>query len=121
MPGDRGEKGIPPMPPTPDNANRDVLSFEEFRARDKSNHPKYDNFWCYFSMGAFSDLIRTKAHYIRFVQENAMAVEALRNKIENERVKTGSTSDSLKPFDQDLYYAYVIMKSYGVSDRDLFS
>ena len=40
----------PGMPPTPDNANRDVLTFEEFISRDSHGTAKHNNFYMHFEV-----------------------------------------------------------------------
>jgi hypothetical protein len=105
------------QPPVPEQ-EKPILSFEEFSHRDTI--PRYNNFFLYFSAGA-GETYRQATHYQRFAQENPELARTLCDKIQNQRDRQLSTSESLKPFDADLYEAYKIMRSYGVSDRELFS
>ena len=108
---------MPATPPIPEQEPK-ILSFEDFTHRDPV--ARYNNLFLYFA-GESGEDYRKKAHYQRFAQENPEMAGSLCDKIQNQRDKSMWTSESLKPFDQDLYEAYKIMRSYGVSDRDLFA
>jgi hypothetical protein len=95
-----------------------ILSLEDFTHRDPI--PRYNNFFLYFALGV-GEIYRQKEHYKRFASEHPDLATSLCDKIQNQRDRSYKTSESLKPFDQELYEAYKIMKSYGVSDRDLFA
>lgn len=118
MPGEPKEPTGPQMPPTPDQAKRDLLSFEEFIAPNQYGHPKYNNFFAYFDRDPNGDF-RSQPHYQRFEHENPVLATNLISKISNRDIRLG-TAESLKPFERDLYEAYKILKSYGISDDDLF-
>ncbi|OGI66793.1 hypothetical protein A2823_01610 [Candidatus Nomurabacteria bacterium RIFCSPHIGHO2_01_FULL_41_91] len=110
----------PPTIPTPEPGPK-ILTFEEFSHRDKVNYPRYGNFFMYFG-GGQGDVFRTTAHYKKFALEYPDMATTLYEKIQNRpENKSGDSSDSLRPFDQDLYEAYKIMRGYGVPDKDLFS
>lgn len=104
-------------PPIPEQKPQ-ILSLEEFARR--SPIPRYNNFFLYFTRGA-GEIYRQAEHYKRFAEEHADMAASLCDKIQNQRDSNKFTSESLKPFDADLYEAYKIMCGYGVSDRDLFS
>ena len=104
-------------PPNPE-AEPQILSLEEF-ARRSPIYPKYNNFFLYFAGGTGSIYIR-REYYKRFAEEHPDIDTTLFDKIQNRDKRGKSTSESLKPFDADLYEAYKIMRSYGVSDRELF-
>ena len=108
----------PGMPPTPDNANRDVLTFEEFISRDSHGAAKHNNFYMHFE-GAPHYVNTT--HYRRFTNENPDLAASLSHKIRQRDKRPYSMTQQLQPFEQDLYEAYKIMRSYGVSDRELFA
>lgn len=106
-------------PPIPEQ-EPEILSLAEF-ARRNPTIPKYNNFFLFFAAGVPGDLYRRAAHYKRFAQEHPDLAASLCDKIQNQRDRSLTTSQSLKPFDSDLYEAYKIMKSYGVSDTDLIA
>ena len=106
--------------PTEPSPEQRILTFEKFSERDESNYPRFGNFYAYFDNDP-DGIYRDKPHFVRFERENPELSASLQEKIRNRRVQTGNTSGSLRPFDQDLYEAYKIMKSYGISDRALFS
>ena len=81
---------------------------------------RYNNFFLYFA-GRAGEIYRKAEHYKRFAEEHPDMAASLCDKIQNQRDRNKFTSESLKPFDADLHEAYKIMKSYGVSDRDLFA
>ena len=56
------------MPPTPDNANRDVLTFEEFISRDSHGAAKHNIFICIL-----------KAHLIMLIR---LTIEDLQTRIQ---------------------------------------
>ena len=98
-----------------------ILSFEEFSSRDHPGHsdlPHYSNFWLYFGSGFCGEAYRTSEVYKKLADEHPELAASLCNKIQN---LPYITSENLKPFDEDLYKAYKIMRSYGASDRNLFS
>lgn len=104
-------------PPTQEQ-EPEMISFEEFRRRNPI--PRYNNFFLYFAFGP-GEIYRRAEHYKKFAGEYPEIAASLCDKIQNQRDRSLTTSNSLRPFDEDLYEAYKIMKGYGVSDVDLFS
>ncbi len=107
-----------PPQPSPETTPK-ILTFEEFSFRDeKSNTPKYNNFFLYFLDPGH---LKTEV-YKKFQSENPDMARLLCDKIEDVQMKAllCGTSEALKPFDRDLYEAYKIMRSYGFSDKELF-
>jgi|APSaa5957512576_1039674.scaffolds.fasta_scaffold25277_2 hypothetical protein len=99
-------------------AERTHLSFEDFADRSEIV-VRYNNLYLHFvTTGAGPDY-RGTGHFRRFLKEHPRLEEKLREGIMG-RSESEGTSASLKPFDEDLYEAYKIMRSYGASDRDLF-
>ena len=101
-----------------------VLSFEEFSRRYATPNdpaPRYNNFFFYFNKGEGGRRFREKEHYKKFANEHPDIATSLCEKIGNQRDEKHGASQSLKPFDRDLYEAYKIMRTYGVEDKDLFS
>ena len=96
-----------------------ILSFEQFAERSGAI-VAYRNFFMYFGGGIAGDIHRGADYYKRFAAENPDMVVSLCNKIQK-RDKKLPTSESLRPFDADLYEAYKIMRGYGVSDMELFT
>lgn len=92
-----------------------ILSFEEFSRRDPV--PRYNNFFLYFTRNPD---YKKNLYYQRFVKEYPEIASTLSEKI-SKHCEGKYTSQSMKQFDQELYEAYKIMRSYGVSDRDLFA
>lgn len=95
-----------------------VLTFEEFIAKVKSR-PRYDNFFLHFSGGLGGSASRNAEHYKRFEREHHDKILSLCDKIQGRDTGSG-VFESLRPFEQELYDAYTIMRSYGVSDEELF-
>src|SRR3989344_5095656 len=123
MPREPKEPTIPQETVSPDNANRDVLSFKEFCKRDDFPPycPRHGNFFAYFAKGSggYLKIKRGQAHYKRFKAENPDLDESTKQRFESFDDRRG-TSEALKPYESYLYEAYKIMKSYGVSDKILF-
>jgi len=115
----------PPQTPFIPEGEPKILSFGEFSHRDtESGPPKYNNLFFYFFHADVAndwtrEIYKKKKHYQRFVSEYPEMVELLNKKINS--IRDQHRSEDLKPFDGDLYDAYKIMRSYGVSDKDLFS
>ena len=106
----------PIMPiPTPEQGPK-ILSFEEFSRRDSDDGiPNYNNFFLNFDVGFFADIYRKQKHYKKFAVEYPEIAATLCEKIPKTKSK------DLKLLDRNLYEAYKIMRSYGVSDIDLFA
>ena len=103
----------------------DCLSFEEFTNRNCRDGahigvPKYNNFFMHFA-GGDGARYREKPMYQRFSRENPEKAASLCDKIQNQMDRTIDTGEALRHFDAELYEAYKIMKSYGASDREVFS
>ena len=103
-------------PVTPKTREQEpILTFEEFSLCNP--YARYNNFFLYFSGW---EVYMEKEYYKRFVFEHPDMAAELCDKIQN-RKQSYSTKESLKPFTKNLYEAYKIMRSYGVSDKDLFA
>ncbi len=112
------------LPTLPDQESKKVLTFEEFRYRDEADVPKYDNFFIYFDGTEFAEFYREKEYYKKFASEYPDIAESLCEKIQSKRNLSKNNLEFLKAlesFERELYEAYKIMRSYGVSDQDLFS
>ena len=78
-------------------------------------------FFSYFVAGGFGETARQDPVYQRFAQEHPKLAASLCDNIQNKRNKRlENTSESLLPFEHELYEAYKIIKSYDVSDEELF-
>ncbi|GEM_PF-2185046 len=110
----------PPTEPTAEEGPK-ILTFEEFsfRADNDMNTPRQGSFFGYFDRGLLGDARRITEHYKRFAFEHPDMTTELCDKIQNMRDESKGTSESLKPFDRDLYEAYKIMRSYGIPDSEL--
>jgi len=97
------------------------LTFEQFVERDaRYDHPTYNNFISFFmTSGIVADIIRNQPHFLRFKNEHSDLEARLTDGIMN-LDKSIDTNKAIIPFESDLYQAYLIMHSYGVSDEDLF-
>jgi len=97
------------------------LTFEEFVERDNPSlpgHPRYDNFPMYFMPKGMAPQLRNTQPFLRFQVEHHDLEARLTHSITNlDRSK--DKSEALKPYEPDLYQAYLILHSYGVSDEDL--
>ncbi|MEK7583294.1 MAG: hypothetical protein AAB483_02740 [Patescibacteria group bacterium] len=116
-----GDPTKPSMPPTLDEANRDVLSLAEFKRRDARGVPRYHNFYLLFAAppDSYPAIYRDQPYYQRFATENSKLANFLYSSLQV-IPKTGSPAQYLEPFESLLYDAYVTMRSYGASDDDLF-
>src|SRR3989338_7564916 len=96
-----------------------VLTFEEFSARDKANFNavRYGNFYRHFDGSAEH---KARWYYGKFEDENMELVMRLLNKIRDMDESRG-ISTALRPCDRLLYEAYVIMRGYRVPDEELFA
>ena len=106
--------------------NNESLSFEEFANRENFlGIPRYDNFWLFFLEAKFREeqfSYRKEGFFKRFQEENPELERRLSQEIvDSDSKRSGGRSDMLRKFDRKLYEAYLIMKSYGVPDEDLFS
>lgn len=96
------------------------LTFEEFVERDPIRPmPRYDNFYLYFMTTNLSQEFRKRPFFQRFQEEQPDLEERLTMGIMN-RDRSLGISESLRPFDSDLYQAYLIMRGYGASNKELF-
>ncbi|OGI64080.1 hypothetical protein A3H53_04200 [Candidatus Nomurabacteria bacterium RIFCSPLOWO2_02_FULL_40_10] len=112
------KQGPPQNSPTPESGPK-ILSFEEFSDRTldaPSTIPRYNNFFMFFSSGV-GKIYRQQKCYKKFLSEHPDKAMSLCDKLQS----CNYTSESLKPLDRELYEAYKIMRSYGISDKDLFS
>ena len=99
-----------------------MLTFEEFVRVDRAAKPNYGNFHMHFVTGGIGpEFYRKTPHYQRFMHEHTDTDTELTEKITNRYKFNISTTQSLKPFEREMYDAYVIMYGYGASNRELFS
>lgn len=98
----------------------EILSFEEFSYRHNNSTPRYNNYFGYFASesGLLGFVYRNKPHFLKFKDDHPYIDKKLYEKIS---VISHYTSESLIPYDLELYYTYTIMKSYGILNKDLFS
>ena len=101
------------------------LTFEQFiegeyiLGPDMPPLPRYNNFPLHFTTRGIGVSCRELPYFKRFQTEQPDLERRLTEAITN-RDRTIDTSSSFKPFEPELYQAYLIMKDYGVSDTDLF-
>ncbi|MBP6884107.1 MAG: hypothetical protein KBC06_02650 [Candidatus Pacebacteria bacterium] len=95
-----------------------MLSFEEFTTHYPDGRLRYNNIWLNFETGFVADIYRGMAHYQRFSTEHPELTASLTQKIQN---RSKGSMEFLKPIEKDLYEVYKIMRSYGVSDTDIFA
>ena len=91
------------------------LSFMEFTSIQGIT-PTYDNFPLFFTKGADPEIRRTRAPYIELQRQTPNLERRLREGIS--RLPLFS-SETLKPFNLDLYTAYLIMRQYVDADEEL--
>lgn len=95
------------------------LTFEKFVERDHllPSHPRYDNFYLHFMpKGVLPLHLRKTPHFLKLQEEHPDLEARLTSGITN----LGRTdAKALKPYEQDMYQSYLILRSYGVSDEDL--
>lgn len=108
------------QPPGPEQEHQ-ILSFEEFKSGEVV--PRYNNFHLHFcNYGVDSNIsagaiYRNRPYYQRFSQEHPDLAKRLCTQVSDLRARRLSV-ESLQ---SEIYEAYKIMKSYGVSDNELFA
>jgi hypothetical protein len=96
----------------------DSLTFEEFVQPAMEDRPRYNNFVLYF-VDLPANTYREKEHFLRFQEENPALEDGLTKILtvwrdtHEERYR--------KKMEPRLHRAYKTMRSYGVSDEELFS
>ncbi len=91
-----------------------ILSFNEFSTR-------CGNFFAFFENDGRGDIYRNNSDYYKKLEdERPKIVTALRRKIAK-RNRNILPQESIKPYLEELYAAYKIMRGYGASDLDLFT
>lgn len=116
------KQGPPQGPPSissPESESR-LLTRKEFCSLDSLGMPRYLNFSGYFAIGPVAEVLRQQRHYQRFAQKYPKLNERLCSKIQK-RDTAQAIYEFLKPLEDDLYEAYKIMCTYGVSNNDLLS
>ena len=95
------------------------LTFEEFVERDNPSlpgHPRYDNFPMYFMPKGMAPQLRNTQPFLRFQVEHHDLEARLTSGITNlGRID----AKALKPYERDMYQAYLILRSYGIPDEGL--
>ena len=94
------------------------LTFEEFVERYPSLPvlPRYDSFYLHFMLEGLPLYLRKTPHFLK-LQEEHPDLEA--------RLTSGITNlgridaKALKPYERDMYQAYLILRSYGIPDEGL--
>lgn len=98
-----------------------VLDFDSFKELNAEDMPRYNNFFMFFFDDPFfGQMYREKPYFERFKKEHPDFEEELTSAIGKANRDLGTLA-MLKPFEKKLYEAYKIMRSYGVSDQELFS
>ncbi len=97
--------------------DNEILSFEEFTARDQYGIIRYNNIIAFWFTGKsmISKYYRETEHARRFQREHPELDQRL-----CEDMKPAITPTNL-PVKKRLYSAYKIMRSYGLSDEQLFT
>jgi hypothetical protein len=93
-----------------------LLSFKEFSSHDDC--PRYGNFVNHWIQNDFGEIYRKQDHAKRFQKEHPELDSKLWHGIGGLQ---RPEMRYLKQFEHDLYEAYKIMNSYGVTNTDLFS
>lgn len=101
------------------------LTFEQFIEREyilgpgEDGIPRYNNFPMCFITKGLGPLVREQQYFQKFQKEHPDLERKLTEAITNRDPSMG-IGTSLKLLEPDLYKAYKIMKTYGISDEDLF-
>lgn len=109
----------------------EILNFKDFTYRDHGNpRPRYNNFFLFFAGGKEEELKNIKPFFRKFLLEHKDMADLLCHDIQNremfkkdqfENLIPLFIGDSLEPFNKRLYDVYKILRSYGVSDEELFN
>lgn len=94
-----------------------ILTFEKFTERDVLLIPRYNNFILYFATSGVGLYMREEPFFDKFQKEHPLLEERLRAAVTSR--KRRAMTEALKPFDKDLYAAYLIMRFYGASNGKL--
>lgn len=100
------------------------LTFEEFVARDSALkghpkvHPRYDNFPMHFMRESMFPQLRETPHFLKLREEHLDLESRLTDAVSNLN-RPRDKAEALKPYEPDLYQAYLILHNYGVPDEDL--
>ena len=92
------------------------LTFEEFVARDPT--PRYDNFPLHFMPNDMTPHLRQKSYFLDFQAKEPDLEARLTHNITN-RDKRIEKMEALKPFEPDMYQAYLIMFEYLVGHNSV--
>ncbi len=95
-----------------------ILTFEEFTERDVLSIPRYNGFIVYFMTSGVGLHMREEPFFHEFQKEHPILEERLRAAVVTGHERK-AMSEALKPFDKDLYAAYLIMRFYGASNGKL--
>ena len=106
------------------NGLNSALSFEEFTKIDKAvGWPEYDNFPIKFFEDVFANSCNSRdtPYYQIFKKEMPQLDTKLRDVIPSLDRHQSGFFDRIKPYEFNLYKAYLHMRSAGASDEELFS
>lgn len=93
------------------------LTFEDFTAKIPGTEaPTHNNFYLFFVRGSWH---QRKPQFQRFSAENPELTARLVKKITGD--DEGASAATSTKFDEELYEAYKIFKSYSYTDEELFS
>lgn len=95
------------------------LTFEEFVARGTT--PRWDGFYLYFDPIAIAPYLRQKPHFLDFQGKEPDLEARLTRNITNitNRDKSVGGMEALKPFEPDMYQAYLIMFEYLIKHNSV--
>jgi hypothetical protein len=98
-----------------------ILTFEDFIAPAFGIPvPIYNNFPLHFQDSEENDYRKTE-YFIRFNDENLELTQSLTQRITQLKETKNFNVRSLTKINPDLYQAYIIMRGYGVTNKDLFA
>ena len=95
------------------------MTFEQFTKRNECGVPGYVNFFIHFANAPMSETYRRESHFQKFASEKADLAKKLQEGI-SARPKLWDR-ETLKPFEADMYEAYLTMYKYESSARKLLS
>ena len=95
------------------------MTFEQFTKRDDSGIPGYVNFFLHFANAPMSESYRREPHFQKFAAEKSDLAKKLQEGI-SARPKLWDR-ETLRPFEEEMYEAYLTMYKYESSPRKLLS
>ena len=101
--------------------NENYISYEEFSTRASNGWPAWNNYPVYFTTYRRGMARRKSKFFKRLQQIRGELEKKLTKNVMNVYLPDVDLAQAVKPFERDLFEAYIFMRRCGASDKDLFS